>query len=281
VERTYRLHVPPGLPHDGAAALVLAFHGGGGDGARMEGLTGFSALADHAGFAVAYPDGIGRHWNDGRDNSASEAHRRRIDDLGFIAALIDTLVAELKCDPNRIFATGVSNGAIFSHYLAAHLAGRVAAIATVAGSIAQPFAQEFAPSAPVSVFMIQGTRDPLVPYAGGGVARGRHGSVIGTEASARLWARRDGIAAEPETGQLPDTDPRDGCRVRWERWSGGTGGTAVWLYILEGGGHTWPGGPQYLPRLVVGRVCRDFDATFAIWDFFSRHAKAGGAGGTR
>ena len=280
VERTYRLHVPPGLPRDGTAALVLAFHGGGGDGARMEHLTGFSALADRAGFAVAYPDGIARHWNDGRDSSASEAHRRLVDDLGFIAALIDTLVAELKGDPRRVFATGISNGAIFSHYLAAHLAGRVAAIATVAGSIAQPFAQEFAPSAPVSVFMIQGTRDPLVPYSGGGVARGRHGSVIGTEASARLWARRDGVTAEPEVGELPDIDPADGCRVHWQRWRGGTGGTEVWLYALEGGGHTWPGGSQYLPRLVVGRVCRDLDATFAIWDFFSRHATDGGAGGT-
>jgi len=280
VDRTYRLHVPPGLPRDGTAALVLAFHGGGGDGAGMERLTGFSALADRAGFAVAYPDGIARNWNDGRDTSVSEAHRRRSDDLGFIAALIDTLVAEFTCDPRRVFATGISNGAIFSHYLAAHLAGRVAAIATVAGSIARPFAQEFAPSAPVSVFMIQGTRDPLVPYTGGGVARGRRGSVIGADTSARLWARRDGISAEPESGELPDTDPADGCRVRWQRWRGGTNGTEVWLYALEGGGHTWPGGPQYLPRLIVGRVCRDFDATFAIWDFFSRHARAGGAGGT-
>ena len=205
VDRTYRLHVPRGLPRDGTAALVLAFHGGGGDGAGMERLTGFSALADRVGFAVAYPDGIARHWNDGRDSSASEAHRRRVDDLGFIAALIDTLVAELNGDPKRVFATGISNGAIFAHYLAAHLAGRVAAIATVAGSIAQPFAQEFAPSAPVAVFMIQGTDDPLVPYSGGGVAPGRHGRVIG----------------------------------------------------------------------------RDFDATIAIWDFFSRHARAGGPGGTR
>jgi len=278
-DRTYRLHLPPGLARDGTAALVLAFHGGGGDGARMEGLTRFSALADRMGFVVAYPDGVGHNWNDGRDGGFSEAHRLRSDDVGFISALIDTLVAELKVDPGRVFATGISNGAIFSHYLAAHLAGRVAAIATVAGSIAEPFAREFAPAAPVSVFMIQGTRDPLVPYSGGGVARGRRGSVIGTEASAGLWARSDGITTEPESGELPDTDPADGCRVRWRRWTGGMGGTEVWLYTLEGAGHTWPGGPQYLPRLIVGRVCRDFDGSFAIWDFFSRHARAGGAGG--
>lgn len=274
LDRHYRLHVPPGLPRDGTAALILVFHGRGGDGAGMERLTGFSALADRDNFAVVYPDGVGRSWNDGRRMADSEGRRRHIDDIAFVAALVDTLTIELRLDPRRVFATGLSNGASFSHYLAANLARRIAAIASVAGGLAAPFARQFAPAAPVSVLVIQGTADPLVRYAGGLVAGGRLGSELGAEATALRWEDADGIRAAPATGELPDTDPTDGCRARWQRWSGGRKRTEVWLYTLEGGGHTWPGGPQYLSRRLVGRVCRDFDATFAIWDFFSRHGKA-------
>jgi polyhydroxybutyrate depolymerase len=274
LERHYRLHIPPHLPRDGTAALILVFHGRGGDGAGMERLTGFSALADRDEFAVAYPDGIGRSWNDGRVIAGSAAQRRSINDLGFVTALMDTLTVELRLDPRRIFATGLSNGAAFSHYLAANLARRIAAIASVAGGLPAPFARQFAPEAPVSVLVIQGTADPVVPYAGGAVAGGRLGSELGAKATALRWEDADGIRAEAAAGELPDTDPTDGCRARWQRWSGGRKRTEVWLYTLVGGGHTWPGGPQYLPQRLVGRVCRDFDATFAIWDFFSRHGKA-------
>ncbi len=106
------------------------------------------------------------------------------------------------------------------------------------------------------------------------MAGGRLGSELGAKATALRWEDADGIRAEAAAGELPDTDPTDGCRARWQRWSGGRKRTEVWLYTLVGGGHTWPGGPQYLPQRLVGRVCRDFDATFAIWDFFSRHGKA-------
>jgi polyhydroxybutyrate depolymerase len=245
----------------------------------MERLTGFSQLADRVGFVVVYPDGVGWSWNDGRALVGSPAQGRGIDDVGFVATLIDTVTVELHLDPRRVFATGLSNGAVFSHYLAANLARRVAAIATVAGGLAAPFARQFAPAAPVSVLVIQGTADPLVPYAGGAVAGGRLGSELGVEATALRWEEADGIRAAAAAGDLPDTDPTDGCRVQWQRWSGGRKGTEVWLYRLEGGGHSWPGGPQYLPRSLIGRVCRDFDATFAIWDFFSRHGRA--AEGTR
>lgn len=274
LERRYHLHVPPGLPRNGTAPLILVFHGRGGDGAGMERLTGFSALADRSHFVVVYPDGFGRSWNDGREGARSVAQRGDVDDVAFVSALLDTLTAELRVDPRRIFATGLSNGGAFSHYLAANLASRIAAVASVAGGLAWPFAYRFAPVAAVSVLVIHGTADPLVPYRGGAVAGGNLGREMGAEATARRWEDADGIRGEAATGELPDTDPADGCKARWRRWSGGRKRTEVWLYTLEGGGHTWPGGPQYLPRRLIGRVCRDFDATFAIWDFFSRHGKA-------
>jgi polyhydroxybutyrate depolymerase len=89
----------------------------------------------------------------------------------------------------------------------------------------------------------------------------------------KLWREHDGCAGEPVTGELDDADAKDNCRVKWFRWSGGRNGTEVVLYKVEGGGHTWPGGPQYLPPYAIGRVCRDFDATAAIWEFFKKHPK--------
>lgn len=273
VPRTYVLHVPAHLPRNRSAALILAFHGGGGDGAGMERLTGFSALADRAGFAVAYPDGLDWDWNDGRALAPGSQRHAGARDVEFVAALIDTLTAELRPDPRRVFATGFSNGATFTQHAAARLGGRLAAIAAVAGGMAEPVTEADSTGDPVSVLLVHGTADPVVPFGGGAVRGGRLGRELGAAAAARIWGVRDGIRATAATGELPDMDRGDGCRVRWQRWSGGRRGTEVWLYVLAGGGHTWPGGPQYLPRRYVGDVCRDFDATFAIWDFFSRHAR--------
>jgi polyhydroxybutyrate depolymerase len=271
--RTYRLHVPASLPRDRPAALVLAFHGGEGDGASMELLSGFDALADREGFLAAYPDGVGKHWNDGREIRDFETFREGIDDVAFVGDLIDAIAKVHPIDPKRVFATGISNGGIFSHYLAARLSTRIAAIAPVAGGIAEPFRKNFRPERPVSVLILHGTEDRLVPYLGGGVRRGTHGTVLDTAEAAHLWARADGCRRAGSAEPLPDADPKDGCRVRRSRWIGGREGTEVVVYEIQGGGHTWPGGPQYLPKLVVGRVCRDFDAAATIWAFFRAHPR--------
>lgn len=271
--RHYRLHVPADLPTGKAVPLVLVFHGGGGTARGTERLTRFSDKADRGHFIVAYPEGIERSWNDGRDTAASRAHRDNIDDVHFVATMIDAISEEHRIDPKRIYATGISNGAIFSHYLAARLADRIAAIAAVVGGIADPFAARFDPAQPVSVLIFQGTDDPLVPFDGGEVARGKRGKILSTAETVKKWVQRDGCAPIARTGAVPDNDPDDGCRAEWSTWSSCRGGTEVTLYTLHGAGHTWPGGAQYLPLFLIGKVCRDIDATEVIWNFFRRHAK--------
>ncbi len=247
--RTYLLHVPPSLPA-GPVPLVLVFHGGG----------------------VAYPEGVGRNWYDGREfATGSRAHRERIDDVGFVAAALDAIARAHAVDPRRIYATGISNGAVFSHYLAAHLSPRIAAIAPVVGGIADPPDAWLRPERPVSVLILQGTTDPLVPYRGGAIAFGR-GRIIDTEEAARRWARLDGTAPEPRSTVLP-APGKDHCGGLRLTYSGGRDGSEVVLVRLDGGGHTWPGGTQYLPEGLIGRVCRDFSATSIIWEFFRAHPK--------
>jgi polyhydroxybutyrate depolymerase len=272
--RTYLLHVPPALQTARPAPLVIVFHGGGGQGFGTERLTHFSRIADRENFVVAYPDGIGRQWNDGRTVRGLPAQREQVDDVAFISAMIESIAGERAIDRKRIYATGISNGAIFSHFLAARLSTKIAAIAPVVGGMAENVARDFRPAEPVSVLIIQGTLDPLVPFDGGAVARRNHGRIIPTHDAIRLWVTCDHCAPNPRHGELPDRDPADGCRVRTAAWSSGRGGSDVTLYTIEGGGHTWPGGAQYLPRWIVGAVCRDFDASEEIWSFFKLHPKS-------
>jgi polyhydroxybutyrate depolymerase len=276
-QRTYYLHVPANLPTDKPAPLVLVFHGGGGTALGMERfLTHFSKLADSEGFLVAYPEGVDKNWNDGRDNPSSTPARENVDDLAFVMAVIDDITKQHPVDARRIYSTGISNGAIFSHYLAANHAEKIAAIAPVVGGIADPFYQKFNPSQPVSVLILQGTKDPLVPYDGGKIglgSMGDRGKVISTDDTVKLWVERDGCQTNPVEEDLPDTDPNDGCTIKRFTYGHGRAGTELVLYKIAGGGHTWPGGPQYFPQRFIGPVCRDIDATGVIWDFFKAHPK--------
>jgi polyhydroxybutyrate depolymerase len=270
-ERVYWLYAPPSLPADRPAPLVLVFHGGGSDGPVTEKLTGFDAAADRERFLVAYPEGVDKHWNDGRDVPSFRTWRERVDDVAFVAAVLDDVARSHPIDPARVFATGISNGAIFSNFLALKLSERIAAIAPVAGGLAAPLPSLLRPARPVSVLLFNGTNDPLVPFEGGAVAR-THGRVVGAEETARRWAQADGAAGKPRR-EAPPSRPGATCRLERSVWNGGRGGTEVVLNALVGGGHTWPGGPQYLPKALVGVACREPDATRTIWEFFRDHPR--------
>jgi polyhydroxybutyrate depolymerase len=274
-ERQFLLYVPKDLPRDTAVPLLFVYHGGGGEAKGTMNLSQFNPIADQGRFIAVYPEGIGKGWNDGRSTAVSLAHRENVDDVAFFDAMLARVAEEHAIDRRRVFVTGISNGGMFAHYLAAQRSQQIAAIAPIVGGIAEPFDREFKPTHPVSVLMIQGTEDPLVPFAGGEVALpdGKdRGSIIGTEAAAALWRVANRIDGQPITRMLPDRDPTDGCRVESTVWSSGPGGVEVWLHRVEGGGHTWPAGAQYLPKRIIGRVTHDIDSA-SIWEFFASHPK--------
>lgn len=276
-ERTFRIHIPALSGRATPVPLVLALHGGGGTGGGMERLTlgGLNRLADRDGFVAVYPDGVERHWNDGRGNQQYRAQRDNIDDVGFIAALIAHLSQTLPVDRRRVYATGISNGGLMSLRLARELADRIAAIAPVAASMSEQIVQMRDPARPISVLLIAGTKDPLVPYEGGEIGfRGgqKIGKVVAVAETITYWATFNQCPPAPAITMEPDRDPQDGTRVRREAHGPCRDGTEVILYAIEGGGHTWPGGQQYLPERVVGRTTRDIDANEVIWSFFKRYA---------
>ena len=272
LKRTYLLHVPKGFDKATQLPLVFVLHGGGGDGAKVAKLTGFSVKADSAGFVVCYPDAVNHHWNDDRQVHRFKSQREGVDDVGFISALTDRFVKDLNVDAERVYATGISNGGMMCHRLGCDLADRISAIAPVAASMPEPLAASARPSRPVPVLAINGTKDTLVPYEGGGVGLyHKRGEVLSVARTIDFWVAADSCGPKPETTEIPDVDPQDGIRVVRERYSGGRDSSEVILYRVEGGGHTWPSGARRVARF--GKTARDIDATEVIWEFFTGHRR--------
>lgn len=257
VERHYILHMPRPARR-GPLPVVILLHGAGGTGRRVAASTGFSAEADRRGFVAVYPDGLGGGWNDGR--TADEA-----DDVAFLRTVLDTLAREVRADPRRLYAAGISNGAMFAHRLACELPGTFAAIAAVAGGMPTAIAAACTGGPPLSFVGFNGTADQLVAFEGGG---GLEPATV----SAAHWAASAGCDAGPASSLEPDRAPADGTRVRRWWWTGCTPGTAVVLYAIGGGGHSWPGsGPMRIP--ILGRTTRDLSATRTIVAFFLAHPR--------
>jgi polyhydroxybutyrate depolymerase len=273
LQRTYNVHISSSYDKTRPTPLLIVLHGGGGTGQGMTKLASFNAISDRENFIIVYPDGFEKHWNDGRGVQQYRAQIQNVDDVGFISSLIDRISDELNIDAKRIYVTGISNGAMMSHRLGCELSQKIAAIAPVAGNIPVNMASIWAPSRPVPVLIINGTDDPLVPWAGGDVHFGslELGQVLSVEDTVKFWVTNDKCPSLPLVTQLPDKDPSDRTRVRTEIYGGCQDGAEVVLYAVEGGGHTWPGGLQYLPESIIGRTSRDFDASEVIWQFFKEH----------
>jgi len=228
----------------------------------MRRLTNLDARVDAAGWLVTYPDGTDGHWNDGRGGVAA-----RVDDVSFAVGLVEHLVEVAGADADRVYATGMSNGAMFCHRLAAERPDVVAAFAPVAGTLPEPLLG-YKPNGPVPVLMVHGSADPIVAYQGGTVAPGR-GQVASVDETAAWW-RTANRAAEPATvEELAEASDADPTRVHRATWAAGPGGGDVVVVTVDGGGHTWPGGLQYLPRRVIGRTTTHVHASDLVVAFFS------------
>ena len=267
LKRTYYLlnssETPDPVP------LILSLHGGGGNGEHTCALAGgIQELAEREGFLVACPEGIENNWNDGRANDRNRAHIEDIDDVGFLRALIEQLGKTHNIDPDRIYVTGASNGGMMSLRMACEASDVIAAAGAVIASLPADLSCE--PEHPIPILLMNGTEDPLVPFEGGQVHffRRKLGEVISTPDTIAFWVAANGCDPTARTELLPDLDPRDGTRIQLDTYSGCDEGVSVVLFTVEGGGHTLPGGTQYVLEFVIGRVSRDLHAGEAIWQFF-------------
>lgn len=273
-ERAYHLFVPDSAQPD--APLVLALHGGGGRGEHLDRQTrhGLTREAEKLGWVVVFPDGVEKGWNDGRTlSSRRDRLRAGVDDVDFLLSLVDHLAEEGTVDPDRVFATGISNGGFMSIRLALDAPGRVRAIAPVTAQLAEVHRDRTPASLP-SLLVVNGTDDPLVPYEGGPITvfGKERGDILSTRATLDWWGSHLGCTDAVTERRIPDR-VQDGTTSTMLRRTDCPDGAEVSLLRVTGGGHTWPGGSQYLPPRVVGVASEDVDGSRLIFRFFDRHAE--------
>lgn len=271
--RSYHYFVPSNLPGS-AVPLVVALHGGTGsaddllDGPAGEWLD----LAEADKFIVALPNGDGNNWNDCRADA--DEITGTADDTGFVEALIDELSTSYNIDQDRVYASGASNGGMMSYRLARELSHRIAAVGAVIAN--KPATDDCTgPVEPVSVLIMNGTADPLMPHDGGciqGLSGGGEcrGLVHSTAETVDFWVSFLNANTSPTVENLPDLDTRDGSTVSVSTYAGGDEGTEVVHYSVDGGGHNYPSIAHqqgFLARILVGRQNHDIESVHEIWDF--------------
>jgi polyhydroxybutyrate depolymerase len=273
--RTYEYYIPSSYDGSEEVPLLFSFHGLGSNGDDQRDLTRFDELAEQEGFIAVFPNatvldaedypeaqlpplpGAEIQWNLG---AGSLQYYAGIDDVGFAADMVDWFETNYNIDASRIYSTGMSDGALFSYLLAFNLTGTFAAIAPVCAPMPWGFGN--LTTSPITVILTHGTADPILSYYGYG---GSGGNVTySVDDTIAYWCGVDSISTEPvETVWGPTS--RDSTVVHRYVYSGGTDGTQVILFKVEGGGHTWPGGLLY--SAYVGAVTTHIDGSAQIWKY--------------
>lgn len=267
--RGYTASIPSGPPPAGGFPVIMVLHGGGGTGDRIARITGFDSYVDKRRFIAVYPDSGGRQWNDGRETTQNNG-----DDVAFLLGVIRDLAAR-GADPRRVFVVGASNGGMMVQRLACDAPSSFAAFGVVIANMPSNLIRRCQPNRGVPIMFFNATTDPLMPWNGGdirsGMMRGVGGKVASTPQTLDFWAQVNGCSGE-QVQSLPDRT-NDGTSVQRHSFASCARAPAV-LFEVDGGGHTWPGGPEAqraIVKRVVGPTSQDISATATLLDFFSRY----------
>ena len=263
MEREYILYIPANYSGSNDVPLIFNFHGYGSNATEQMYYGDFRTVSDTAGFIIVHPQGTlfngATHWNVGGWTVGST-----VDDVGFAEALIDSITASYAIDSLRIYATGMSNGGFMSFLLACQLNHKIAAIASVTGSMTPETYDYCNPVHPTPILQFHGTSDLVVPYDGATWTQSIDNVL-------QYWVSYNSCYTNPIITNLPDIDPNDGSTAIHYAYVDGVDEVVTEHYKIVGGGHTWPG------SLSGGSgTNNDINASVEIWNFFSRFELMGG-----
>ena len=263
--RKYLLHIPATYEKSKPAPLVLAFHGAMGTAEIMAKHYGWIPKSDKEGFIVAFPNGASRlssgefaTWNAG--NCCGYALESQSDDVGFVRAVIEDIKGKVNID--KIFATGMSNGGMFSYRLACEMSDTLTAIAAVSGTDNYDGCN---PAKPISIMHIHGLQDDHVLFYGGCgpacVAKSEP-EFVSVPDTISKWVQRDNCDNSPQTTVVNEN-------AYYDLYAHCEGGVQVKLYVVKDGGHSWPGAEKSSNSLEKSAPSQAISATDEIWNFFN------------
>jgi polyhydroxybutyrate depolymerase len=248
----------------GRRGVIVVLHGSSGSGARVRRNLGLEEAIRSHNVTLVYPDAINGHWGDTKETAQR--------DIDFLRMLIDQLVANGTADRRKIFLVGSSTGGMLALRIACERAGEAyAGVATIIANLPSDIAESCQPPKSIPLMVINGTANPIIPYAGGTTKISDSKiDVVSTDATLVPFAKADGCGDGRTTTALPDKDPKDGTRSYLDKLNGCK--APVELVRIEGGGHTIPG--RYSAGTTrgqpVGAHTNDFNAAYMIWEFFRR-----------
>jgi polyhydroxybutyrate depolymerase len=235
ITREYIIYVPENYNVTTAFPLLLSFHGLTSNMEFNYSYTNFDELAERENFIVVHPNGISNTWTVSANDDT---------DIDFIVSLLNQLEEDYNIESNRIYSTGMSMGGFFSFSLACRLSDRIAAVASVTGSMYQPAINNCSPVKPMPILQIHGTEDGIVQYS----------SVSGL---LDFWTSHNNTDALPIISNIPDSDTGDGSTVERYEYLNGDNDVEVQHLKITGGGHEWPG--------FQGNM--DINASEEVWNF--------------
>jgi len=251
--------------------LILAFHGGESSGDRLDDEVKMTSFSEKHHFIIVFPSAVNKQWGDGRAETASNNG-----DIDFVDKLIEELLKKHKIDGNRIYATGLSDGGLFTFKLACDRSEIFAAIAPVAANMASDLVSNCKPTRAVPIINFVGTEDKFIPMNGGDV-KGRlglkkKGTVLSTNQTLGFWIKRNKCNPKPNVDKVRDQEKKDRTYAVLEKYEGCEGGADIFRWVIGEGGHTWPSGVIQKGKM-LGKVSKEVNATEEIWKFFSSHPK--------
>lgn len=270
LKRKYLIHLPPHYNGNNKLPVVFAFHGGGGDMSMQsdDNKYGLISKANKEGFIAVFPNGYSKFpggklatWNAG--SCCGEARDKQIDDVGFIKKVVQDITSNYASDRNRFFATGMSNGGMFSYRLACEMSDVFKAIAPVAGTDGVANCK---PKNPISILHIHAKNDTHVLFNGGAGEDAFKDKTKVTDFTSvpttiSKWASLNSCTGIPQK-ILQKTGAY--CEV----YSSCSQGTKVQLCVTESGGHSWPGASSV--RRGKEEASQAISANDVMWDFFSK-----------
>ncbi|MGE8720937.1 alpha/beta hydrolase family esterase [Leptospira terpstrae] len=263
-KRTYIVHYPK--QWDGSPIpLLVALHGRFGSGSSMIKQTKLDLLADAKGFIVVFPDGFKRSWADGRGNTPADENQ--INDIAFIESMVKRLIAEGSVNPKKVFLVGHSNGGFMAQRIAAEKPELWKGVVSVAAQVSVFTLKRKSnlKTNPVSIGIIAGTDDPLVPFSGGYVRDG--GEILSVNDSILRWKEwnlcNDTLTTKVQTFQEGLSE----IKIDFYRYEVCAENTKVGMIQLNGLGHSWPGETPMIPFIDQGKTTKVIDGSKLVWDF--------------